>query len=62
MIQVIYQSLFKNALVILEQFQKPKMIFKKIYLDNTISKYFFDLVKLELHLHWFVQILAKFIT
>ena len=60
MIQAIFQSLFKNALVILEQFQKPKIILKKYIL--IINKYFFNLVELELHLNWFVQILAKFIT
>ena len=27
-------KLVQNALVILEQFQKPKIIFLKIYLDN----------------------------
>ena len=34
MAQVIYERLFKNAFVILEQFRKPKIIFEKMYLDN----------------------------
>ena len=53
MTHVIYQSLFRNAFVILEQFQKPKMILKYIYI-LSINKYFFNLVELELHLNWFV--------
>ena len=60
MTQVIYQSLFKNTFVILEQFQNPKIILEKYIL--TIDKNFSNLVELELHLNWFVKILAKFIS